>query len=190
MPLLEAMVDNVGRRTAFLFNPINTPVSSQKVPLSSYIIPSGMTLAQFAKQAIQAPNTPFLLLIDDNAPLVTDIKSLYQTFKVGSVEVTQSAISVIPQFPLQPAVVPVHTGYYQPQYSVPSHSQVPTVSGGGSFPSLPVASTVSVSEVTSSAVSQNNPQNVATSSATPDNLNISSNQATVPLSAAQEVNHE
>jgi hypothetical protein len=55
---------------------------------------------------------------------------------------------------------------------------------------LPVASTVAVSEVTSSAVSQNNPQNMATSSATPDNLNISSNQATVPLSAAQEVNHE
>jgi hypothetical protein len=116
-----------------------------------------------------------------------DIKSLYQTFKVGCVEVTESAISVIPQFPLQPAVVPVHTGYYQPQYSVPSHTQVPTVSGG-SLPSLPVASTVSVSEVTS-AVSQNNPQNVATSSATPDDVNVSSNQATVTLSAAQEVNH-
>ena len=188
MPLLEAIADNVGR-TAFLFNPINTPVSSQKVPLSSYIIPSGMTLAQFAKQAIWAPNTPFLLLLDENAPLVTDIKSLYQTFKVGSVEVTESAISVIPQFPLQPSVVPVHTGYYQPQYSVPSQSQVPTVSGGGSFPSLPVASTVSVSEVTSSAISQNNSQNVATSSATPDDLYISNNQATVPLSAAQEVNH-
>lgn len=189
MPLLEAILDNVGRRTAFLFNPINTPVSSQKVPLSSYIIPSSMTLAQFAKQAIQAPNTPFLLLVDDNAPLVTDIKSFYQTFKVGSAEVTDSAISVIPQFPLQPTVVPMHTGYYQPQYSVPSHSQVPTVSGGGSFPSLPVASTVSVSEVTSSAVSQNNPQNVVTSSATPDDLNISSNQTTVPPPAAQEVNH-
>jgi hypothetical protein len=53
---------------------------------------------------------------------------------------------------------------------------------------LPVASTVSVSEVTSSAISQNNPQNVETT-ATPNDLNISSNQATVPLSAAQEVNH-
>lgn len=189
MPLLEAIVANDGRRTAFLFNPINTPVSSQKVPLSSHIIPTGMTLAQFAKHALQAPNTPFLLLIDDNAPLVTDIKSLYQTFKVGSVEVTESAISVVPQFPLQPSVVPVHTGYNQPQYSVPSHSLVPTVSGGGSFPPLPVASTVPVSESTSSAISQNSPHNVATSSATPDDLNISSNQATVPLTATQEVNH-
>jgi hypothetical protein len=144
-----------------------------------------MTLAQFAKQAIQAPNTPFLLLIDDSAPLVVDIKSLYQTFKIGSVEVTESAINVIPQFPVQPAVVPLHTGYYQPQYSVPSQSQVPTVSEGSSFPSLPAASTVSVPEVISSAVSQNSRQNVATSSvstsATPDNLNINSNQATVPL---------
>lgn len=145
-----------------------------------------MTLAQFAKQAIQAPNTPFLLLIDDSAPLVMHIKSLYQTFKVGSVEVTESAINVIPQFPIQPAVFPVHTGYYQPHYSVPSHSQVPTVSEQGSVPSLPVASTVSVPEITSSAVSQNNPQNVATSSvstssAIPDDLNISSNQVTVPL---------
>jgi len=189
VPLLEAIVDNVGRRTAFLFNPINTPVSSQKVPLSSYIIPTGMTLAQLATQAMQAPNTPFLLLIDDNAPLVMDIKSLYQTFKVGSAEVTESAISVIPHFPLQPAMVPVHTGYYQTQYSVPSHSQVPTVSGGGSFPSMPVTSTVTVSEITSPTISQNNPHNVATSSATPDDLNISSNQAAVPLSAAQEVNH-
>jgi len=188
VPLLKAIVDNVGRRTAFLFNPINTPVSSQKVPLSSYIIPAGMTLAQLAKWAIQVPNTPFLLLTDDNAPLVMDIKSLYQTFKVGSVEVTESSISVIPHFPLQPSMVPVHTGHYQPQYSVPSHSQVPTVSGG-SFPSKPVASTVTVSEITSSAISQNNPHNVATSSATPDDLNISSNQAAVPLSAAQEVNH-
>lgn len=187
MPLLEAIVDNVGR-TGFLFNSINTPVSSQKVPLSSYIIPAGMTLAQLAKQAIQAPNTPFLLLTDDNAPLVMDIKSLYQTFKVGSVEVTESAISVIPYFPFQPAMVPVHTGHYQPQFSVPSHSQIPTVSGG-SFPSMPVASTVTVSEITPSAISQNNPQNVVTSSATPDDLNISSNQAAVPLSATQEVNH-
>lgn len=188
MPLLEAIVDNVGR-TAFLFNPINTPVSSQKVPLTSYIIPSGTTLAQLAKQAIQAPHTPFLLLIDDNSPLVMDIKSLYQTFKVGSVEVTESAISVIPQFPLQPAVVPVHTSYYQPQYSALPHSHLPTVSGGDSFPSLPVAPTVPVSEVTSSAISQSNPQNMATSSVPSDDLNISSNQATVPLSAAQEVNH-
>jgi hypothetical protein len=54
---------------------------------------------------------------------------------------------------------------------------------------LPVASTVAVSEVTSSAVSQNSPQNVATSSATPDDLNISSNQAAVSQSATQEVNH-
>lgn len=183
MPLLEAIVANDGNRTAFLFNPINTPVSSQKVPLSSYIFPTDMTLAQFAKQAIQAPNTPFLLLIDDNAPLVMDIKSLYQTFKVGSGVVTESAISVVPP------MVPVYTVYNQPQYSAPSHSLAPTVSGGSSFPSLPVASTVPVSEITSSAISQNNPHNVATSSATPDDLNISSNQATVPLTATQEVNH-
>jgi hypothetical protein len=118
-----------------------------------------------------------------------DIKSLYQTFKVGSAEVTESAISVVPQFPLQPAVVPVHIGYNQPQYIDPSYSLVPTVSGGGSFPSLSVASTAPVSDTTSSAVSQNSPHNVVTSSATTDDHNISSNQATVPLTATQEVNH-
>lgn len=146
-------------------------------------------MAQFANQAIQAPNTPFLLFVDDSAPLVVDIRSSYQTFKIGTIEVTESAINVVPQFPVQPAVLPLHTGYYQPQYSVPSQSQVPTVSEGSSFPLLPVASTVPVSEVTSPAVSQTSPQNLAassvsTSSATPGDLNINSNQTRVTLSAA------
>jgi len=171
VPLLEATEASIGIKTAFLFNPINTPAPLQKVPVSHYNIPSDMTLTQFANLAIQAPNTPFLLLIDDNAPLVSEIKSLYQTFKIGSIEVTEDSVNVIPQFP----------GYDQPQTSVPSHFPVPS---GSSFPTPSVASTAPVSQVASSSTPQNPnlnqavPSSLSDSSAISHGLNINSNQAT------------
>jgi hypothetical protein len=182
IPLLEATEASTEIKTAFLFNPINTPVPSQKISVSDYIIPSGMTLAQFANLAIQAPNTPFLLLIDVNTPLVSDIKSLYQTFKIGSIEITEDSVIVSPQFPVQPAVPPMQTGYYQPQSSSSYQSPVPTDPAGTSFPSSFVASTAAVSQAASST-SESTPQNsnlnqVSTSSTsgnTPQNLNL--NQA-------------
>jgi hypothetical protein len=73
IPLLEATEASNGIKTAFLFNAINTPVSLKKLSLSDYIIPSGMTLAQFANLTIQVQNTPFLLLTDDNTLLGSDI---------------------------------------------------------------------------------------------------------------------
>jgi hypothetical protein len=176
IPLLEAIEASTGIMISFLFNAMNTPVSSQKISVSDYIIPSGMTLTQFANLAIQAPNTPFLLLIDDNTSLASDIKSLYQTFKIGCIVKTNSVI-VIPQFPVQPAVPPVQTGYYQPQSSVSYQSPVPTHPTGSSFPSSSVASTAAVSQAasTTSEHTQNpNPNQPATSSIaenTPQNQN-------------------
>jgi hypothetical protein len=157
IPLLEAIEASTGIMTAFLFNAMNTPVSSQKISVSDYIIPSGMTLTQFANLAIQAPDTPFLLLIDDNTPLASDIKSLYQTFKIGCIIKTDSVV-VIPQFPVQPAVPTVQTGYYQPQSSVSYQSLVPTDPAGSFFPSSSVASTAAVSQAASTTL-EHTPQN-------------------------------
>jgi hypothetical protein len=176
-PLLKAIEASNGVNTAFLFNPVNTPVPSEKISVSDYIIPSGMTLAQFANLAIQAPNTPFLLLADDNMHLVSDIMSLYQTFKIGSIDITDS-VTLIPQFPAQPVVPLVQTGYYRPQSSVPYQSPVLID---------PAESSFSSSSGVSTAV-ENTPQNLnfnqpATSSAsknTPQNLKPNNQLATSP----------
>jgi hypothetical protein len=176
-----------------LFNPINTPASSQKIPVSRYIIPSSTTLAQFANLAVQAPDTPFLLIIDANSPSASEIKSLYQTFKIGNIEVTEDAVTVIPQFPVQSATIPVQTGYYQPQSSASPQSPVPTVSVESSFPSSSISSAASGSQVTSSAsqyASQNPNLNQAANSpasatsAIPNGQNVNTNQATLPSSAS------
>jgi hypothetical protein len=176
-PLLKAMEASTGVKTAFLFNPVNTPVPSEKISVSDYIIPSGMTLAQFANLAIQAPNTPFLLLTDDNMPLVSDIKSLYQTFKIGSIEIADS-VTLIPQFPVQPVVPLVQTGYYQPQLSVPYQSPVLIDPAESSFSSSSVTSASAVSQAVSSIL-ENTPQNLnpnqaatlSTTGSNPPNLN-------------------
>jgi hypothetical protein len=188
IPFLEDIEASTGIKTAFLFNAINTPVSLQKIPVLDYVIPSGMTLAQFANLASQALNTPFLLLIDDNTPFGPDIKSSYQTFKIGSIVKTDS-VTVIPRFPVQPAVPPVQTGYYHPQSLVFYQSPVPTYPAGSSFPSSSVASAAAVSQAaptTSEHTPQNpNPNKPATSSTagnTPQNPNL--NQA--PTSSTLE----
>jgi hypothetical protein len=185
-PLLEAIEASTGIKTAFLFNPVNTPASSQKIPVSRYIIPSGLTLAQFANLANQAPNTPFLLLINANSPSALEIKSLYNTFQIGSIEVTEDSVTVIPQVPVQSASIPVQTGYYQPESSVSPQSPIPTVPVESSFQPASVSSAASGSQVTSSA-SQSAPQNslnlAASSAAIPSGLNINNNQDP-PLSSS------
>ncbi|KDR10091.1 uncharacterized protein LOC110838280 [Zootermopsis nevadensis] len=169
-PLLEAIEATTGVKAAFLFNPINIPASSQKVSVSRYIIPSGMTLSEFAKLAVLAPDTPFLLIIDANSPSASEIKALYQTFKIGKIEVTGDSVNVIPQFPVQ-------TGHYQPQSPVSPQFPVPTGSVESPFSSSSTSSVASGSQSASQYTPQNPNINQASSSPASDGLNVNSNQA-------------
>lgn len=178
-PLLEAIEATTGVKAAFLFNPINIPASSQKVSVSRYIIPSGMTLSEFAKLAVLAPDTPFLLIIDANSPSASEIKALYQTFKIGKIEVTQDSVNVIPQFPVQ-------TVHYQPQSPVSPQFPVPTGSVESPFSSSSTSSVASGSQSASQYTPQNPNLNQASSSSASDGLNVNSNQA-APTSSISSV---
>jgi hypothetical protein len=164
-----------------LFNPINNPSSSQKVPVSRFIIPSGITLAQFARLIAQAPNIPLLLIIDANSPFALQVKSSIQTFKIGSIQVTQDSVNVIPQFPVQSATTSVQTGYYQPQSPVSPQPPVPTVSVESSFPSPSSSSSALQYATQNPSLVQAAPSSAL---ATPTGLNVNSNQATPPSAAS------
>ncbi|XP_069694812.1 uncharacterized protein [Periplaneta americana] len=124
--LREALKAGEGIKTAFLFSPANTPASSLNLPITRYVIPEGMNLAQIAYMAVRSPNTPFLLLADENTPWASAIKTTSQTYEIGQVEVSEQNVSIIPRFPVQPVLVPMKAGNPMINPQIPGASVAPS----------------------------------------------------------------